>query len=267
MVPTPLLRPDEYFAERAPGLSLARAGAVVLLVAIVSTAVVGAFGWTLSQQLTATTQIENDARPPDWVCDDHGATGGETETTAETAGEATTETGTETTTGFGVDGMMREACDQPKQRTVVVGDLLWDAFSERLPLVFVGVLLGWPLYAVGLHVASAMVGGRGSFLDTLAVAGWGMLPGVAQAVVGLGLLYTALGSVDLAASNPEVLASQIRSLSRRSQGDTALLSLAGACWQGYVWTFGLKRARDLSTGAAAFAGGGVAFVAFLLSLV
>ena len=265
MVPTPLLRPDEFFAERAPGLSLARAGAVVLLVAVVTTAVVGAFGWTLSQRLTATTQIENDARPPDWVCESRAGADGETETTAGTAGATPTGSATETT-GFGVDGMMQEACDQPKQRTVVVGDLFWDAFSGRLPLVFVGVLFGWPLLAVGLHVASAVVGGRGSFLDTLAVAGWGMLPGVAQAVVGFALLYAALGSIDLAGSNPEVLATQIQSLSRRARGDTALLSLAGSCWQGYVWAFGLKRARDLSTGEAALAGGGVAFVGFVLSL-
>ncbi len=241
MVLDALLRPDEFFADRAPGLSLGRAAAVVLVVAVVSTAVVGAFGWTLSQRLTATTEIPNDERPPDWVCED----------------EADSE----------AEEMVQDGCDEPKQKTVVVGDLLWDAFSERLPLAFVGVLLAWPLYAVALHVGSALVGGSGSFTDTLAVAGWGMLPSALQAVVGFGLLYTALGGIDLAGSNPETLASQIRSLTERAQGDTALLSLAGAVWQGYVWTFGLKRARDLSTGGAAFAGGSVALLVFLLSLV
>ncbi|UPV99024.1 YIP1 family protein [Halorussus gelatinilyticus] len=240
MVPTPLLRPDEFFAERAPGLSIGRAAAVVLVVALLTTVVVGAFGWTLSQRLTATTEIPNDERPPDWVCE------GETNSEAEE--------------------MVQEGCDEPKQKTVVVGDLLWDAFSQRLPLVFVGVLFAWPLYAVALHVASAVVGGDGSFLDTLAVTAWGMLPSAFQAVVGFALLYTALGGIDLAASDPEMLASQIRSLSQRARGDTVLLSLAGAVWQGYVWTFGLKRARDLSTGGAAFAGGVVAVAVFLLSL-
>lgn len=239
MVPTPLFRPDEFFAERAPNLNLARAAAVVLVVALVSTAVVGAFGWTLAQRLTATTEIPDEQRPPDWVCEN--------------------EAGTE------AEEMVQQGCDEPEQKTVVVGDLLWSAFTERLPLVFVGVLLGWPLLAVGLHVASALMGGRGSFLDTLAVAGWGMLPSAVQAVVGFGFMYAALGGIDLAASDPEMLASQIRSLSQRVRGDTVALSLAGACWQGYVWTFGLKRARDLSTGGAAVAGGGVAFVGFLLS--
>lgn len=241
MVLDALLRPDDFFARRAPGASLGRAAAVVLVVAVVSTAVVGAFGWTLSQRLTATTEIPNEERPPDWVCED------------EPNSEA--------------EEMVQENCDEPKQKTVVVGDLLWDGFSERLPLVFVGVLLAWPLYAVALHVGSALVGGSGSFTDTLAVAGWGMLPSALQALVGFGLLYAALGGIDLAGSNPEMLATQMQSLTERAQGDTALLSLAGAVWQGYVWTFGLKHARDLSTGGAAFAGGGVAVVVFLLSLV
>lgn len=241
MVLDALLRPDEFFGERAPGLSLGRAAVIVLVVALVTTVAVGAFGWTLSQRLTATTEIPNEQRPPDWVCDD----------------EADTE----------AEEMVQEDCDQPKQKTVVVGDLLWDAFSERLPLVFVGVWFGWLLYAVGLHFASALVGGQGSFIDTLAVAAWGMIPNALQAVVGLALLSVALGSIDLAASDPELLADQMRSLSERAQGDTALLSLAAACWQGYVWTYGMKHARDLSRGSAAFAGVGVAFVALLFSLV
>ncbi|WP_132057000.1 Yip1 family protein [Halorussus amylolyticus] len=240
MVLDALLRPDDFFADRTPGLSLGRAAVVVLLVAVVITTSVGAFGWLFSERLTATTEIPNENRPPDWVCD----------------GEADTE----------AEEMQQADCDEPKQQTVVVGDLVWDAFSEILPLVFVGMLFGWPLYAVALHVASAAFGGTGSFADTLAVAAWGMVPSAVVAVVGLGLLYTGLGGIDLATSNPERLASQIESMSQRAQGDTALLSLVGACWQGYVWSFGLKHARDLPTGAAAFAGGGVAFVVFLFGL-
>jgi hypothetical protein len=195
---------------------------------------------SISERITATTEIPNEERPPDWVCDD------------ETDSEA--------------EGMQQEGCDQPKQKTVAVDDLLWGAFAERLPLVFVGAFLAWPMYAVGLHVLSALAGGKESFLDTLAVAAWGMLPTMAQALVGLGVLYVALGSIDLAASDPERLASQVKSLRERAQGNNALISLVVACWQGYVWTFGLKHARNLSTGGAAFAGGGVAMVVFLVGL-
>lgn len=235
-----LFRPDDFFAERTPEFSLGRAVVVVFVVALITTTVVGAFGWSVSQRLTATTEIPNEERPPDWVCED----------------DADTE----------ADEMMQEGCDEPKQKSVVVGDLVWGAFSEKLPMVFVGVFLGWGLYAVGLHLASALVGGEGSFLDTLVVTAWGMVPSAVQAVVGLGLLYGALGSIDLAATNPEALAAQMQSLSERAQGDTVVLSLAVACWQGYVWTFGLKHARNLPTGSAAFAGGGVAFVVFLFGL-
>ncbi|USZ69178.1 YIP1 family protein [Halorussus salilacus] len=240
MVLDALLRPDEFFGERAPGLSLASAALVVLAVAVVTTAALGAFGWVLSERLTATTEVPNENRPPDWVCDD------EPETEAEER--------------------MHEDCDQPEHRTVAVGDLLWDAFVDHLPTVFVGVLVGWPLVAVGLHVASAVFGGEGSFADTLAVAAWGMLPTAFQVLAGLALLLVSLNGIDLSASDPELLASRIESLSRRAQGESALLSLAVACWQGYVWTFGLKHARKLPTGAAAFAGGGVAFLGLLFAL-
>ncbi|WP_128477543.1 Yip1 family protein [Halorussus pelagicus] len=240
MVLDALLRPDDFFAERAPELSLGRAAAVVLVVALVTTLAVGAFGWTLGQQLTATTEIPNEERPPDWICEN------EADSDAEE--------------------MIQEDCDEPKQKTVVVGDLLWDTFSEFLPLVFVSGLVVWPLTAVGLHVASAMVGGQGSFTDTLAVTAWGMIPSAIQVIVGVAFLYAAFGSIDLAASNPEALAPQIQSMVERARGDTVLLSLAGAVWQGYVWSFGLKHTRDLSTGGAAFAGGGVALVVFLLGL-
>ena len=237
MVLQALLHPDDYFAGRSP--SLGRAFAVVLVVALITTSAVGAFGWLLSERLTATTEIPNHGRPPDWVCD------GESDTEAES--------------------MMRENCDEPKTKTVRVGDLVWEAFGEKLPLLFVGSLLAWPLYAAGLHVASAVVGGDGRFLDTLAVTAWGIAPSALQAVVGLGLLAVSLDGLDLSGSNPEVLASQVQSLTARVQGGTTAVKVAGACWQGYVWTFGLKHSRDLSTGAAAIAGGGIALVSLLFS--
>ncbi|MFC4553272.1 MULTISPECIES: Yip1 family protein [Halorussus] len=237
MVLQALLHPDDYFAGRSP--SLGRAFAVVLVVALITTTAVGAFGWLLSERITATTEIPNQERPPDWVCD------GESDTEAES--------------------MMRENCDEPKTKTVQVGDLIWKAFGEKLPLLFVGSLLAWPLYAAGLHVASAVVGGRGSFLDTLAVTAWGIAPNALQAVVGLGLLVVSLDGLDLSGSNPEMLASQVQSLTVRARGGTTAVKVAGACWQGYVWTFGLKHARDLRTGEAAIAGGGIALVALLFS--
>ncbi|WP_158057878.1 Yip1 family protein [Halorussus halophilus] len=238
MVLKALLSPDDYFAERDS--QLARAVAVVLVVAIVTTTVVGAFGWVVSQRVTATTEVDNSERPPDWMCD------GETESEAE--------------------GMVQENCDEPKTKTVEVGDLLWDAFNQQLPFVFVGVFFVWGLYAIGLHAVSAVLGGDGSFLDTLAVAGVGMAPSAIQALAGFGLLYVSLGGIDLSASNPELLAEQVRSLAQRAQGQTMLLSLLGAAWQGYVWTFGVKHARNLPTGAAAISGGVVALFVFLSGL-
>lgn len=238
MVWNALLFPDDFFAERKP--QLARAFAVVFVVAIVTTAVVGAFGWVLSERITATTEVDNDARPPDWVCN------------SETDSEAA--------------DMMQEECDEPKTKTVEVGDLVWDAFNDNLPFVFLATFFVWGLYAVGLHIVSGMAGGEGSFLDTLAVTGWGMAPSAIQVLVGVGLLYISLGGIDLSGSNPELLVEQVRSLTERAQGQTMVLSLLAAAWQGYVWTFGVKHARNLPTGAAASSGGTVALFVFLSGL-
>ena len=63
-----LLRPNEYFDRNTPGLSLARAGTVALLIAVVSTASLGAFGYALAERADATgatVTVDNEHRPPD----------------------------------------------------------------------------------------------------------------------------------------------------------------------------------------------------------
>lgn len=241
MLSDALLHPDRFFEERMPRPSLGGAFVVVLLVAFVSTAIFGFVGWSMTQRMTGTTTIENPNRPADAFCNDDFFTDGPTN--------------------------FSEACKRPKTKTVVVGDLVWKAFQDKIPLVFVGVLLGWPLTAVALHITSALAGGKGSFSNTLSVAGWGMLPSLVQALVGLGLFSLAIQHADLSGSNPQLLADQLRSLVSKAQGGTLLVSAFGILWQGIVWTYGLKHVRRLPTGAAATAAGIVAVVLFLLSAI
>ncbi|MGA9400321.1 Yip1 family protein [Haladaptatus sp.] len=236
MLSDALFHPDTLFEERTPRPSLGSAFAVVLVVALFSTAIFGVIGWSLSQRMTGTTQIDNPDRPADVFCNDE----------------------------FYQDNPVSDGCAQPKTKTVVVGDLLWKEFQKKVPLVFVGILVGWPLTAVGLHITSALFDGEGSFSNTLAVAGWGMLPSLVQALVGLGLFYIALRHADLSGSNVELLTDQLQSLISKARGGTLLVSALGALWQGVVWTYGLKHARRLQTGEAAAAAGIIAVLLFVM---
>jgi hypothetical protein len=240
MLSDALLRPGRFFEERAPRPSLASAFAVVFLVALVSTAIFGFVGWSMSQRMTGTTQIDNPNRPDETFC----------------SGE------------FFADGAgnLSEACDRPEQKTVVIGDLIWKGFQKKIPFVFLGVLAAWPLTAIGLHIASAVAGGEGSFSNTLSVAGWGMLPSLVQMLVGIGLFSLALRGADLSGSNPQVVLDQLQSLVATARGGSLLVSALGTAWQWVVWTYGLKHARRLSTEAAAAAAGAIALLSFLASL-
>ena len=240
MLSDALLRPNRFFEERSPRPRLASAFAVVLVVALASTALFGFVGWTMTQRMTGTTQIDNPNRPSDTFCNDDFFTDGA--------------------------GNLSEECDRPKQKTVVIGDLVWKEFQEKIPLVFLGVLVAWPFTAIGLHVASAVAGGEGSFSNTLSVAGWGMLPSLVQMLVGIGLFYLALRGADLSGSDPQVLLDQLQSLVATARGGSVFVALLGTAWQWVLWTYGLKHARRLSTGAAAVSAGAIALLSFLAAL-
>lgn len=235
-----LLNPDRFFAERTPRPSLGTAATVVLVVALVSTAAVGFIGWTLSQEITATAQVDNPNRPPDWACEDGGF-------------------GSDTTN-------FSSGCDQPRTKTIDMGDKLWEAFSGQLPMIFFASFFGWLLVAAGLHAASGLAGGRGSFSGTLTVAAWGTLPTLFQTAVGGASMYFAIQGMELGGS-PEVLAQQFQSMASRTQSGNLAVSAFVTLWQAYVWTYGLKHVRNLETGSAAGAAGVVAFVSFVLTAI
>lgn len=241
----PLFRPDEFFRERAP-LRLAPAFGIVLLVAVATTAGTGLLGMFFADQIEGTITVDNENRPPDWVCDD--STGG-------------------TTDGDSAESMLRDGCDEPKTREVSASKLVMDAFVERLPLVFVSPFIGWVVIAGVLHLLSSALGGSNGFRQTLAVTGWGMVPSLFRLVVVVILGYFFVQGVSLS-SDPEVLARQVQSLKDTSRSlPMLLIGLAEVVWQGYVWAYGLKRARDMNLGDAGMAAGVLAVGMFLLDLL
>lgn len=237
MVRHPLVRPGRFFAERIP-LGIGSAVGVVVLIALVTTATTGLLGWLFASQLTGTITVENEERPPEWVCD------GEQEN----------------------NSVMGERCDQPKQRNVSASSLLWQAFSKRLPLAFVAPLIGWIVMGVVLHLLSSAFGGQNGVDQTLAVTAWGMLPSIFRAIAVLVGAYIILQGMTLA-SDPQVLLQQLESLRGLSRGPLVLIGLIESVWQGIIWTVGLKHAREMELADAGIAAGLVALGVFVMGLV
>ncbi|QCJ47471.1 Yip1 family protein [Haloprofundus sp. MHR1] len=231
---TPLLHPDEYFRERAPGLDFGYALVLAVVVALLTTAAVGFVGWQFSEALDTTITVENENRPPDWVCEDNG------------------------------DDW--PGCDEPETRELNLGDELWDRFVGLLPVVFFSSLLGWLVVGVFLHLLSRG-GGRGTFGDTLAVAAWGGVPMFVESAVGLVAASRVVRGTSFS-QNPEVLLQQLQELQSFLDWPlTFAVGLVVAGWQLFVWRAGLEHARGLDSDAALGVAGLVAFVVFLLGVV
>lgn len=219
---------------------------MVVLAALVSTAAFGAMGWLFASNIDA-TYTETVAEPWD---DD----------TCQQFAQMTNESNLSSTP---------ENCalDEPKTRTVQVSDVVWNGFLGRLPLVFLGTLFGWLVVAAGLHGLSALAGGEGSFGETLAVTGWGMLPSVAGTLLGVVAFWLAVGRVEFA-SDPQLLADQVQRLAAGGLGPLHVVgTLLSVGWQAYIWPGGLEEARDLDRPAALFVVGVVGFALLLSSLL
>ncbi|WP_255152565.1 Yip1 family protein [Halorarius halobius] len=241
-----LLSPRSFFADRDIDHHFGRAFAAVLVVAVVSSAAFLTMGWLFAANVDATYE----------------------RTVAEPWDEESCEQYADMTNETNLSGTPENcALSEPKTATVHASDVVWDAFLGRVPLVFVATIVGWLLIGVGLHVASAVVEGEGSFGRTLVVTGYGMVPSLVQTVFGVVAFWLAIQSIEFG-GDPERLARQVERLATGGLGPLSVVgAVVGAGWQGYVWTGGLQEARDLPRGGAAFAAGVVATLLLLSSLL
>lgn len=134
--------------------------------------------------------------------------------------------------------------------------------QSMISLVFVSTAIGafvWPFLTWGLvagafHVISIRFGGEGSFRRTLGIVGWGFYPKLFITLFSLVATYVVLQQLTLPASAGGAAA--YAEFNRRLQQEplvqvTSYLSVVFILWQGFVWTFGLRNARDLSIREAA----------------
>lgn len=239
-------RPHRYFDENPPAHSLGQAAIIVLLVATLSSLAFLALGWVLSQQIDVTTTV----------------------TTMEPWSDARCEPFREMNNSSNVSSVP-EPCtiDEPRTKEVHLGEKAYSVFAGQVPLVFFGILLGWPLTAVGLHVFSALGQSEGSFGNTLAVAGVGMAPSVLQTFAVTGTMAWQVQSMSFG-SDPATVANRLREMAEAGGHPVVIIAiLVVAIWQAWIWAAGLERARNMTPGNAKFAAGVVALLGAIFSII
>lgn len=237
---TPFLHPDEYFASRRPDHDLARAALVVCIVAVATTAAVGAVGWAFTQQLDVMIPVDNPAHTPDWACENYEE--------------------------MEVSSPAGCADDVPETTQVNLGDRVWEEFRGYLPFVFVGVFAAWLGAAVLAHLVTAVAGGEGSFAGTLAVSGWAAGPNLLQVVLGGAVAVDRIRALSLS-SDPDVAVQQLQSVATFGDGlPTIAILLLVTVWKAFVWAAGLRRARNVTPDAARAIAAVAAAVAFFSGL-
>ncbi|SEK36491.1 Yip1 family protein [Haloferax larsenii] len=241
---TPLLKPREYFASKTPPLDLGRAVVAVAVVTLVLAAGIGGLLWTFTQQLDQQVTVDNPEHHPEWACEKYED-------------------------GGPFDDMSPpEGCDPsvPEEMQRPLGELIWEEFSWVPWATLVLVPLTWLFEGAMLHIGSSLVGGEGRFTDTLAVAGWGMVPtAVRTLAVGSYLIYR-LGSLSLP-SSPEAAVQAVQTAVSGLGPISGAVMLVVVAWATYIRTYGLARARDLPVGTAAVVTVGLTAVGLLFELV
>jgi len=122
--------------------------------------------------------------------------------------------------------------------------------TTAIGILVVSVVV-WFLFAVAFHVLSTFVyDGDGSFVETLAVTGWGSLPKVFAALVSLVIIsYVVLvqGLVTPDFSDPQAIQQYVQSIQTRPVFQLSTVATIGATlWSGFVWISGVSEVQDIS---------------------
>lgn len=233
---TPLLRPDRYFAGHDDSPPLSHAALAVLAVAV-ATAVGAA---VIIDQLAATLDVlitvDNPAYPGEAICEN-------------SAFEDTP-----------------SGCDQSPTVQRELGALVAQEFSWFPPVSFVLVPVWWLFQAGVLHAASAVVGGEGSFGETLVVAGWGMVPSILRILGVTAFIVISVQSLTVPA-NPDGAVDALRAALSGLQPMALGLATVIAVWAGAIRTYGLADARSLHLRTAAGVVGALTVFGLLFELI
>ena len=218
---TPLLRPDHYFNDREPAIT--RGLVVAVLVTLTAVALIAGIGIVFTEKIDGTVMVDNPDRPPEGFCE----TGG-----------------TSLPDGFDDSAFN---CSAPAEIERNIDSLIDDALGGFYGVMLIGAPILLLVIAAAFHVATAAVGGEGSFGVTATVTAWGFAPTIVTTPLGLAALWVVMDPVTIAAGIEPAALEQtlLGSLSPWLPLATGL-NLSSLLWGAIIWTFGLQAGRDVS---------------------
>ena len=134
---------------------------------------------------------------------------------------------------------------------------------------FIGALILWVVIAAIFHGISVLLGGKGDFQRTLAVAGYGSLPMIFGSVLSAIIIYTTLSDMTIRpVSDPMQISAAVNELMSISSMTVAkVISFIYVVWCANLWVFGVKVARSLSYKDALITVGIPVVLYFLITFV
>lgn len=131
------------------------------------------------------------------------------------------------------------------------------ATASGLIGAFVGPFVIWILFAAVFHGLSAVLyDADGSFRDTFALTGWGFVPAILTAAVGVVIAFLVWPSVTLDFSDPARAQQAARQIRQRPEFlVSSLVGLVVLVWRWLLWTFAIQHGRGLSFREAAISVG------------
>lgn len=103
----------------------------------------------------------------------------------------------------------------------------------------------WLLYAGVFYVISMFFSGEGTFKRCLEFTGYGFIPTIIGAVIGLAVTMTVLPTIEFSLENPELFQQTL--MQDPLMQASAVIGILLMLWSANIWIFGIKHARNLTT--------------------
>ena len=103
----------------------------------------------------------------------------------------------------------------------------------------------WLLYTGVFYVISMFFSGEGSFKRCLEFIGYGFIPSIIAAIIGLVVMMTVLPTIELSIENPELFQQTL--MSNPLMQASAVIGIFLTLWSANIWIFAIKHARNLSS--------------------
>jgi hypothetical protein len=138
--------------------------------------------------------------------------------------------------------------------------MMMDVITPALPeeaaplasiIAAIGVVMGlivmfilWLLYAGAFYVISIFFSGEGTFKRCLEFTGYGFIPMIVSAAIGLAVSIIVYPTIDFSVENPELLKQTL--MQDPLVQASAVVGIFLTLWSANIWIFGVKHARNLS---------------------